>query len=363
MAARAPGSFDILRTVTRQIETDIRDLVDVLARPAPPTDLALQQRFLDKGLAFGAAVREDLGDITSGVQAQQMLQQYGEQTQLMKSKIAELESYLQKYGYTPISPPANSAPAPAPAAKSSLPDDGDCDMSLESIDDQFHDAQESLATLTPPKELMSRLSLGTPSKAPSEFSTSSPDIASLRRLQSTLIQSPPAHGGVHVHDEPPSPTMESLGISSLAMALLEEEQNQGDLGSNPNARHSNALSLDLSPVKTTLNDTPKSARDSRKSDSLFSNMPSVTQSEYSSLPTHITVQITLKTLNNIISEINELLTDQMMMGNQTDVFDLTELSISSGMHEHQLKPAILALLHLAAVKQVTRNGIGAFQAL
>ncbi|KAJ3247944.1 hypothetical protein HDU77_008407 [Chytriomyces hyalinus] len=181
------------------------------------------------------------------------------------------------------------------------------------------------------------------------------------------FDAPPVGFNADSAEEPPSPTLESLGISSLGLGLLK-----GVLVSDPmspdHATPSTQRIARLRLSSTSLNSAKSSSPGAPEItetphhhkmmtdniNSIFGDLiRSARMEEYMNLPEFIRPQLSFNLLNEIISEINEFITDKRFHGMdedarimETDSITLEELTQGSSIDPSKVKPAMVALLHM-----------------
>ncbi|KAJ3229869.1 hypothetical protein HDU81_004955 [Chytriomyces hyalinus] len=203
------------------------------------------------------------------------------------------------------------------------------------------------------------------------------------------FDAPPVGFNAAAAEDPPSPTLESLGISSLGLGLLKGipsiviltvineasvsfKSKPGVLVSDPkspdHATPSTQRIARLRLSSTSLNSAKSSSPGAPEItetphhhkmmtdniNSIFGDLiRSVRMEEYMGLPEFIRPQLSFNLLNEIISEINEFITDRRFHGMdedarimETDSITLEELSHVSSIDPSKVKPAMVALLHM-----------------
>ncbi|KAI8896856.1 hypothetical protein BC833DRAFT_78280 [Globomyces pollinis-pini] len=193
---------------------------------------------------------------------------------------------------------------------------------------------------------------------------------------------------------PDSPTFDDLGLSSLSMDLLgnvemtkpikdknltattfSDIQNKSERGYSsdfqppslrkytshlPDRYHSDRESIDSLTPPTLKNDTYIDTNNSCQS--IFNQALTLsTESEYQSLDLGVTTQITKKYLDDVIQDINDLVTDKRFLveghDENVELFTLNELQSSTLLSESKLKAVLVALLHLRKIESVKKVGL------
>ncbi|KAJ3216593.1 hypothetical protein HDU67_009289 [Dinochytrium kinnereticum] len=166
--------------------------------------------------------------------------------------------------------------------------------------------------------------------------------------------------------EPPSPTLESLGISEFGLGLIKGAGALGTDTSTPSSTRLSAWSSrsvsDLSSPATPPTTIMDRRRDrilasgggggrGKHSESLFGQLlDEVDEDEFGKLPTYLAAQLSLEFLNDTISEINEYFTDKRFSGmdmlDDNDIVTIEELQQVETIESTKIKAVMVALLHL-----------------
>ncbi|KAJ3384939.1 Target of EGR1, member 1 (Nuclear) [Entophlyctis sp. JEL0112] len=165
-------------------------------------------------------------------------------------------------------------------------------------------------------------------------------------------------------EEPPSPTLESLGISSLSLGLLNScKQSTVNVNSHEctpitQNRLISALkyasSDKSSPNMPEITPTPLHHHISDPN-SIFGDLIRLVKAEeYAQLPNFLSAQITNEFLNEMIGEINEYITDKRFRDVEEDSENCESLTLEELMKvacadSAKLKAVLVALLHLGRV--------------
>ncbi|KAJ3122080.1 hypothetical protein HK100_012130 [Physocladia obscura] len=188
-------------------------------------------------------------------------------------------------------------------------------------------------------------------------------------------------------EDPPSPTLESLGISKYALGLLNgvisEDRNSLPVPTSSTSSANYADSMNDSKMHTPIAKARSvvalkyaSSDASRSSpnvpeitptplhhhisdpNSIFGDLIRIIRvDEYAKLPDYLSAQMSLDLLNEMVTEINEYITDKRFQGMDDDVrignsdsLSLDELTkVAASIDSSKIKPVLVALLHLGRV--------------
>ncbi|KAI9092344.1 hypothetical protein DFS34DRAFT_653011 [Phlyctochytrium arcticum] len=222
---------------------------------------------------------------------------------------------------------------------------------------------EDLA-VSPPSPVAPTFSMlqDTPAKPEPRLRSAVPDPRPPTTMTGTIPDSPLAN-------------LEDFGLSTLSLGILETmvKASSGDSSETfrqietipqMNSSHTHESN---SPAIPTFNlhhrkQPALSPRKPRKSDpnSMFNAlMNPAEKTEYEALSEYLKAQMTFEFLNDIIGEINEMLTDKRFMGDEEggDVITINELIQATHIDPGKGKAVLIALLHMQKVQATSLGNI------
>ncbi|KAJ3411722.1 ATP-dependent RNA helicase dbp6 [Chytridiales sp. JEL 0842] len=330
--------FDDLLLHTRTIESDVKDLMSSIGRPPLPLASDAHETFAnrisnDKCIPLETklcAIEERI--VTQPVE--DLLARVKEESRRMRESAVQIQEQLMAYGFIPVSDSLGIVAIP-PAAEEQI-------MNTTFADEpNVSETSPPRGTFGSPMQPLSVTGIRTEDiRQSGEFMPASPATpASIRGIGETSNAS---GNMLHMHgfmndDEPPSPTLESFGISSLGMNLIQ------DISSSP------ASSPSIPHI------TPMRRHTEADPNSIFGNLISrISDAEFETLPSYISAQFTCDTLNDTVTEINEYITDKRFsndfgVGN-VSTFSVEELADCETLDQAKIKAAIVALMHLNRIE-------------
>ncbi|ORY41322.1 hypothetical protein BCR33DRAFT_718945 [Rhizoclosmatium globosum] len=328
------------------IETSIKDVIGTLTRSNNPSDLPVLQSALEKCISL----EQQLSDLL--LSAETAIKESDEDARrwdLAQQRIGvALQTHLGRFGYRPPSnlnliPQQPSTPAKHQQDVFSFETPAGAVGGLVGSND-FEDQEESR---TPTREVEEE----------------EDDMSHLIQGVGVLEQ--------ESLEDPPSPTLESLGISSFSLGILK-----GVLPSDPSTSpHSTPLANRLtalrfsstasdvsksSPTVPEITPTPLHHSIAAHGNSIFGDLiRPVLMNEYAELSGYLSAQISFDDLNDAIVEINEYVTDKRFQGMgeddaETECLTLEELMQAGAIEPNKVKPVLCMLLEIGLLS--TRHG-------
>ncbi|KAI8835340.1 hypothetical protein BC829DRAFT_448172 [Chytridium lagenaria] len=333
------SSLDACAVKARHVESSIKDLLSTLSKPAPHFSFTAQQEFLEAQTVQCMKMAEDveaMERLLMDAPLESVLQTIRRRAADVAESTRRMQKYLEQYGYTPdfAEPEAEVEYQLAPTTPSSK-------SLLSELPPMSFDSPDANASF----------SMKTPAGKDNMF-------------------------GFEEEDEPPSPTLESLGISEFGLGLIKGldfvfslfsvvgplcgsdewfrcEYTSDTHSNTPSSTRLSAWSTSnraLSDMSSPAHHLQPSWIDGGIRSWLLELLGEVSEEEFGMLPNYLAAQLSIEFLNDTISEINEYFTDKRFSGmdvsDDNDLVTIEELQQVETIEASKIKGVMVALLHL-----------------